>query len=344
MSDLPNFYSQMSCFSGYKKLYSLSGHCHYSDIKDLVVNKRGVAMKAVIFAGGLGTRLSEETTSRPKPMVEIGSMPILWHIMKIYSAHGINDFIICGGYKQYIIKEFFANYHLHKSNITFDLAGNKMTVHSSKAEDWRVTVVDTGEDTQTGGRLKRVRDFIGDETFCLTYGDGVSDIDISAEIAFHRAHGKLLTMAAVKPIGRFGVVEIDDNGTIQRFAEKAQEDEKWINGGFFVAEPSIIDFVETDQSAFERGPLAALSTLGQIVAFKHDGFWQCMDKLSDKHLLEELWNSGKAPWKVWNDEQQYLAQQARVRDGAHGVQGQLAQPVAEVAAGEAVRVQPGTKH
>ncbi len=256
-------------------------------------------MKAVILAGGLGTRLSEETTIKPKPMVEIGGKPILWHILKTYSVHGINDFVICCGYKGYIIKEFFANYFLHTSDVTFDMKSNQMEVHSHHAEPWRVTLVDTGDDTQTGGRLKRVRKFIEDDAaFCLTYGDGLSNVDISASIAFHQQHGKLGTMTGVQPPGRFGAVELDGQ-RIVRFCEKPQGDGNWINGGFFVLSPKVIDYIPDDSTLWEKGPMEGLAQDGQMDAFLHDGFWQPMDTLRDKFYLEELWQRGNAPWKTW---------------------------------------------
>lgn len=256
-------------------------------------------MKAVILAGGLGSRLSEETQAKPKPMVEIGGRPILWHIMKMYSAHGIQEFIICCGYKGYVIKEYFANYFLHMSDITFDMQLNKMEVHQHKAEPWRVTLVDTGEETLTGGRLKRVADYIKDEdAFCFTYGDGVSDVDLSAEIAFHHQHGKLATVVAVRPPGRYGALEMDGQ-SVSGFSEKPPGDGGLINGGFFVLSPKCIDLLVDDQSSWEGEPLVRLSDYGQLMAFVHNGFWQPMDTLRDKHQLEALWASGKAPWKMW---------------------------------------------
>lgn len=256
-------------------------------------------MKAVILAGGLGTRISEETHLKPKPMVEIGGRPILWHVMKMYSAHGVNDFIVCCGYKGYIIKEYFANYFLHMSDVTFDMSNNTMEVHQKNAEPWRVTLVDTGEDTLTGGRLKRVSDYLkGEDAFCFTYGDGVSDIDITAEIAFHRFHGKLATVTAVQPPGRYGALQISGNEVIG-FTEKPRGDGGLINGGFFVLSPGCIDRISGDQSSWEGEPLAGLAQDGQLVAFEHSGFWQPMDTLRDKNYLEELWQTGKAPWKAW---------------------------------------------
>ena len=255
-------------------------------------------MKCVILAGGLGSRLSEETIVKPKPMVEIGGHPILWHIMKIYSHYGINDFIICLGYKGYVIKEFFANYSLHMSNVTFCLATGAMTVHNNRAEPWRVTCVDTGDATMTGGRLKRVREYIGEETFCLTYGDGVSDINIAEEINFHKRSGARATVAVVQPPGRWGHIALEDNRVVQ-FEEKAKGDGGWINGGFFVMEPNVIDLIEGDETNLERGPLETLASRNELFAWHHRGFWQCMDTLRDKTLLESLWDTGETPWMVW---------------------------------------------
>jgi len=252
----------------------------------------------VILAGGLGTRISEETALKPKPMIEIGGRPILWHILKIFSSYGINDFVVCCGYRGYVIKEYFANYFLHMSDVTFDMQSNQMQVHHRKAEPWRVTLVDTGDNTQTGGRLRRVRDFLEDEDFCFTYGDGVADIDLSAEIAFHRSHGGLATMAAVQPPGRFGALEIGES-RVERFLEKPIGDGGWINGGFFVLNPAVINRIEGDQMPWESLPLESLVRDGQLHAWKHKGFWQPMDTLRDRHLLEELWSSGRAPWKTW---------------------------------------------
>lgn len=256
-------------------------------------------MKAVLLAGGLGTRISEETSLRPKPMVEIGGKPILWHIMKCYSAHGINEFIICCGYKGYVIKEYFANYFLHMSDVTFDMTTNKMEVHQRNAEPWKVTLVDTGEDTMTGGRLKRVSHYLSDEEeFCFTYGDGLSDIDISASIAFHRKQGKLATVSSVTPPGRYGALSIKDN-LVTEFTEKPLGEGGSINGGFFVLSPKVIDLIEGDETSWELSPLRDLAAMGQIVAFEHEGFWQSMDTLREKNLLEELWKNGDAPWKIW---------------------------------------------
>ncbi|MBM3954281.1 MAG: glucose-1-phosphate cytidylyltransferase [Planctomycetes bacterium] len=256
-------------------------------------------MKAVILAGGLGTRLSEETSVKPKPMVEIGGRPILWHIMKLYSAHGVNDFVICCGYKGYVIKEYFANYFLHMSDVTFDIAYNSMTVHERKAEPWRVTLVDTGEETLTGGRLKRVADHIRDEDcFCFTYGDGLSDIDIGRVVAFHRSHGKIATVTAVAPPGRYGALSLDGE-TVTGFTEKPQGDGGLINGGFFVLSPRVLEYVAGDQTSFEGTPMTRLAADGQLSAFVHTGFWQAMDTIRDRIHLEHLWASGRAPWKSW---------------------------------------------
>lgn len=259
-------------------------------------------MKAVILAGGLGTRLSEETSTRPKPMVEIGGRPMLWHIMKMYSAHGIDDFVICCGYKGYVIKEYFANYCLHMSDVTFDMRHNRMQVHAGRAEPWTVTLVDTGDESMTGGRLRRVRRYVEDEAaFCFTYGDGVSDLDISATLAFHRRHGKLATMTATYPPGRFGAVDID-SGRVRSFQEKPRGDGGMINGGFFVLSPAVIDRIDGDASIWEQQPLMGLAAAGQLMAYEHTGFWQPMDTLRDKQLLEQLWASGRAPWKTWDRE------------------------------------------
>ena len=257
-------------------------------------------MKAVILAGGLGTRISEETHLKPKPMIEIGGKPILWHIMKTYSAHGISDFVICCGYKGYVIKEYFANYFLHMSDVTFDMTNNSMEVHQRYSEPWKVTLVDTGEETMTGGRLKRVARYLdGDEPFCLTYGDGVSDVDISALVAFHRAHGLQATLTATYPPGRFGALDINADNRVTSFIEKPKGDGGMINGGFFVLSPKVIDLIEGDNTVWERVPLEHLAESKQLAAYQHLGFWQPMDTLRDKIYLEELWDSGKAPWKVW---------------------------------------------
>jgi len=256
-------------------------------------------MKAVILAGGLGTRISEETHLRPKPMIEIGGKPILWHIMKLYSVHGVNEFVICCGYKGYIIKEYFANYFLHMSDVTFDMEHNSMEVHERKAEPWRVTLVDTGEATLTGGRLKRVAPYVADEeAFCFTYGDGVADIDIGATIAFHRKHGCPATVTAVQPPGRYGALELDGD-VVTGFTEKPRGEGGVINGGFFVLSPGCLDLIEGDKTSWEGEPLTTLATKGELVAYRHDGFWQPMDTLRDKNHLEDLWQSGRAPWKVW---------------------------------------------
>lgn len=256
-------------------------------------------MKAVILAGGLGTRISEETHLRPKPMIEIGGKPILWHILKIYSAHGVNDFIICCGYKGYIIKEYFANYFLHMSDVTFDMANNRMEVHQKYVEPWRVTLVDTGDDTLTGGRLKRVKQYVKDEEmFFFTYGDGLANIDISAQIEFHRSHGKKATVTAVQPPGRYGALEKQGQQVVG-FTEKPHGDGGVINGGFFVLSPEVIDLIENDYTTWESAPLEQLADEGELAAFDHKGFWQPMDTLREKNMLEELWATGKAPWKVW---------------------------------------------
>ena len=256
-------------------------------------------MKAVILAGGLGTRISEETHLKPKPMIEIGGKPILWHILKMYSSHGINEFIICCGYKGYVIKEYFANYFLHMSDVTFELEDNKMIVHKKNAESWKVTLVDTGDQTMTGGRLKRVFDYVKDEsTFCFTYGDGLSDVDITKSIKYHETQGLLATVTAVQPPGRFGALKIDE-GSVVGFSEKPRGDGGLINGGFFVLSPGCIELIEGDEMSWEEYPLKTLAERGQLAAFEHHGFWQPMDTLREKNLLENLWNTGKAPWKSW---------------------------------------------
>lgn len=256
-------------------------------------------MKAVILAGGLGTRISEETHLKPKPMIEIGGRPILWHIMKLYSAHGINDFVICCGYKGYIIKEYFANYFLHMSDVTFDMTRNAVEVHQQKAEPWRVTVVDTGDDTMTGGRLKRVADYLrGEAAFCFTYGDGVGDVDIRASIDFHARHGKLATVTAVRPPGRYGALDLSGE-QVTGFVEKPRGGGGFINGGFFVLSPKCVDLIDGDDTSWEAAPLTRLAQTGQLIAFEHRGFWQPMDTLREKHHLEELWAKNAAPWKVW---------------------------------------------
>ena len=255
-------------------------------------------MKAVTLAGGLGTRISEESVLRPKPMIEVGGMPVLWHLLKIYSHFGVNDFIICLGYKGYMIKEYFANYFLHMSDVTFDMRTNQLEVHEKHAEPWRVTLVDTGNSTQTGGRLKRVASYLDGETFFFTYGDGLADIDVSAELAFHREKGALATMCAVQPPGRFGAIGIEGH-RITRFEEKPVGDGSWINGGYFVLEPDALDYIEDDDTSWERAPLERLARDGQLSAYPHRGFWQPMDTLRDKTKLEGLWQAGNAPWKVW---------------------------------------------
>jgi glucose-1-phosphate cytidylyltransferase len=255
-------------------------------------------MKAVILAGGLGTRISEETDVRPKPMIEIGGKPLLWHIMKIYSAHGINEFVVCLGYRGYVIKEYFANYHLHVSDVTFDLAGNEMEIQQTAVEPWRVTLIDTGDATETGGRLKRVLPYVDDE-FCFTYGDGVSDLDVTALIEAHRAGGRLATITAVQPPGRFGALEIDGD-RVAGFAEKPHGDGGWINGGFFVLSKGVGDYIEGDRSIWEREPLERLAADGQLGAYEHTGFWEAVDTLRDKRHLQALWDSGDPPWKQWS--------------------------------------------
>jgi len=255
-------------------------------------------MKAVILAGGLGTRISEESHLKPKPMIEIGGKPILWHIMKIYSHFGINDFIICCGYKGYVIKEYFANYFLHMSDVTFDMEHNTMEVHKKKAEHWKVTVIDTGESTMTGGRLKRVACYLDDEPFCFTYGDGVADVNVARLVEFHRGHGRLATMTAVQPPGRFGALNIHQN-RVCAFEEKPRGDGAWVNGGFFVLSPKVMDYIEGDDTIWEQEPLRNLAADGELMAWHHRGFWQPMDTLRDKNQLEELWRQARAPWKVW---------------------------------------------
>ena len=257
-------------------------------------------MKAVILAGGLGTRISEETHLKPKPMIEIGGKPILWHIMKIYAVHGINHFVICLGYKGYMIKEYFANYYTHMSDVTFDLSNNSYEIHNNYAENWKVTLVDTGEETMTGGRIKRIHEYVkNDEAFCLTYGDGVADVNISELIDFHLSHKKLATLTAAQLPGRFGAINIIENGEVSEFKEKPVGDGNFINGGFFVLSPKVIDYIKDDHTIFEQEPLINLAQEEKLMAFKHDGFWQPMDTLRDKNVLENLWCSGKAPWKVW---------------------------------------------
>ena len=257
-------------------------------------------MKVVILAGGLGTRISEESHLRPKPMIEIGEKPILWHIMKHYSSYGYNEFVICCGYRQYIIKEFFSEYCLHMSDVTFDFtAGNGMAIHNSAIEPWKITLVDTGLNTMTGGRVKRVIDYVGGEAFMLTYGDGVSDVDISELVEFHKSHGKIATLTSIQPGSRFGTIDIGRAGTISSFREKPRDDDGWINGGFMIMNEEIFDYIEGDSTVLEREPLESIVAEGQLKAYRHYGFWQCMDTLRDKHLLEDLWEGGDAPWKSW---------------------------------------------
>ena len=256
-------------------------------------------MKVVILAGGFGTRLSEETDIKPKPMVEIGGKPILWHIMKMYSSYGFNDFVILLGYKGYIIKEYFSNYFLHQSNVIIDLKNNSMEVHNDDCEPWKVTLLETGLNTMTGGRIKRAADYIGDERFMLTYGDGVSDVDIASSLEFHKDHGKAVTMTAVQPAGRYGALNIEKNGVVSDFKEKPRGDGAWINGGFFICEPEVFKYIENDQTVFEQEPLMKLAKEGKILSRKHEGFWQCMDTLRDKTSLCEMWDSDNAPWKRW---------------------------------------------
>ncbi len=256
-------------------------------------------MKVAILAGGVGSRISEETEIKPKPMVEIGGRPILWHIMKIYSAYGINDFIVCCGYKGYVIKEYFADYYLRVADVTFDIRNHRVEVHRNGAEPWRVTLVETGGATMTGGRIRRIRDHVGDETFCMTYGDGVSDVDVTELVAFHRRHGVLATLTAVQPPGRFGAFALgEDESRVGGFREKPAGDGAWINGGYFVLEPGVFDYIEGDHTVWEQHPMEGLARDGQLMAYKHDSFWQCMDTLRDKKLLEELWQNG-APWRTW---------------------------------------------
>jgi glucose-1-phosphate cytidylyltransferase len=257
-------------------------------------------MKVVILAGGFGTRISEESHLKPKPMIEIGGRPILWHIMKTYSHYGHNDFIICAGYKQHVIKEYFAEYYLHGSDVTFDFSNNgEIIIHNNFSEPWKVTIVDTGLNTLTGGRIKRIKDYVGNEPFMMTYGDGVCDIDVKKLLDFHNQHGNIATMTAVQPGGRFGTLEIEKDNTISRFAEKRKEDGGWINAGYMVLEPKIFDYIDGDSTTFEKEPLEKVSEEGQLNAYRHDGFWQCMDTLRDKELLEKLWSEGKAPWKKY---------------------------------------------
>lgn len=257
-------------------------------------------MKVLILAGGFGTRLSEETDIRPKPMAEIGGKPILWHIMKIYSSHGFNEFVILLGYKGYYIKEYFANYFLHQSDVTFELSSNQMTVHNNSSEPWKVTLLETGLHTMTGGRIKRAKEYIKNETFLLTYGDGVADINIKELVNFHQKHGKAVTVTAVQPEGKFGALEIDENNNVHSFMEKPRGDGSWINGGFFICDPKVIDYIDNDSTIFEREPMEKLSAEGEVYTFKHTGFWKCMDTLRDKIQLNELWDKNNAKWKIWN--------------------------------------------
>lgn len=256
-------------------------------------------MKVVILAGGLGTRISEETDIRPKPMVEIGGKPILWHIMKIYAEQGYNEFVVCLGYKGYVIKEYFANLFLHQSDITIDLENNNIEVHNRESDNWKITLVDTGRDTMTGGRIKRIQKYIGNERFMLTYGDGLSDVDVNALLNFHNSHGKQATVTSIKPDGRFGVLGIDETNQVHRFNEKSSDDVAWINGGFFVCEPSVFDLIDNDSTIWEREPLESLAISGNLLGYKHHGFWKPMDSLKDKNDLNALWDSNNAPWKKW---------------------------------------------
>ncbi len=256
-------------------------------------------MKVVILAGGFGTRLSEETDVRPKPMVEIGGKPILWHIMKTYSSYGFNEFVVLLGYKGYVIKEFFSNYFLHQSDVTIDLANNSMEVHQNESEPWKVTLLETGLNTLTGGRIKRAKDYIGDDDFLLTYGDGLSDVDIAKTVEFHKSHGKNITMTAVQPAGRYGALDIKADNSISSFKEKPKGDGAWINGGFFVCKPEVLNYIAGDSTTFEQEPLTDLAAEGQLMSFKHSGFWECMDTLRDKTNLCQLWDSDQAPWKQW---------------------------------------------
>lgn len=259
-------------------------------------------MRVVILAGGFGTRIAEESQYKPKPMVEVGNMPILWHIMKLYSYYGYNDFIICAGYKQHIIKEYFANYYLYYSDVTFDFSNkNDLTIHNNKSEPWKVTIVDTGLNTMTGGRVKRIKEYIGDGPFMLTYGDGVSDIDLTELVKFHKSHGKMVTMSAYNAGQRFGVLEIGEDGLINEFREKTQGDGSMINIGFMVCQPEFIDYIDGDSTVLEKEPLETVAKLGQLMAYKHEGFWGCMDTVREKEQLEKMWASGQAPWKVWSD-------------------------------------------
>lgn len=260
-------------------------------------------MKVVLLAGGLGTRISEESHLKPKPMIEIGGMPIIWHIMKLYLHHGFHEFIICAGYKQYLIKEYFANYAMYKSDITFDFSegGQRIFIHNSHSEPWKVTVIDTGQNTMTGGRIKRIKQYLEDKPFMVTYGDGVSNVDIKELTRFHKAHGKMMTLTGVQPEGRFGAMDFSKDGCIRSFREKNREDSGWINGGFMVCNPEVLQYIESDETMLEREPMEKIAELGQLMCYKHHGFWQCMDTLRDREKLEKFWKSGKAPWKVWSD-------------------------------------------
>tara|TARA_B100001109_G_scaffold255510_1_gene258896 strand:- start:3908 stop:4678 length:771 start_codon:yes stop_codon:yes gene_type:complete len=256
-------------------------------------------MKVLLLAGGFGTRISEETSIKPKPMVEIGGMPILWHIMKLYSQYGFNEFVILLGYKGYVIKEYFSNYFLHQSDVTIDLESNKMDIHNNSSEPWKVTLLETGLNTMTGGRIKRAAKHINNEPFLLTYGDGVADVDIAKTIEFHKTHGKLITMTSVQPAGRFGALDINESNQVSNFIEKPKGEGKWINGGFFVCEPEVLNYIDNDSTVFEKAPLESLANEGELYTYKHQGFWQCMDTLRDKNYLNELWDANKAPWKTW---------------------------------------------
>jgi glucose-1-phosphate cytidylyltransferase len=277
----------------------------------------GDTLKAVILAGGLGTRISEETHLKPKPMVEIGEKPVLWHIMKIYSHYGFNEFIICLGYKGYTIKEYFYNYFLHNCDVTFDVRTQGMEIHQNAAEPWRVTLVDTGLNTNTGGRVKQIQPYVGNETFMLTYGDGVADVDLNALITFHRDHGKTATVTAVQPQGRYGALAISEEKDVDVFKEKPEGDGGWINGGFFVLQPEVFDLIEDNHTIFEQEPLETLAKTGNLKAYKHDGFWQSMDTLRDKTILEELWRSGKAPWKIWETSPKGTRNKSMAYSGLH---------------------------
>lgn len=256
-------------------------------------------MKVLILAGGFGTRISEESDIKPKPMIDIGGKPILWHIMKHYSSYGHNEFVILLGYKSYVIKEYFANYYLHNSDVTIDTANQSMEIHNNYSENWKITLIDTGLHTMTGGRVKRAKNYVGNEPFLLTYGDGVSDVNLDELVAFHKKHGKKITMTSIQPEGRFGALKIEDDNKISSFLEKPKGDGAWINGGFFVCEPAVLDYIENDETIFERDPLENLAKQGELYSFKHEGFWKCMDTLRDKNQLNEMWDSGKAKWKTW---------------------------------------------